>query len=106
MVSSLGQEFIIDLYHGLLTLNEFDFGEGIKLNYQRTKLIQEKILSDREVIFKKISPILIEDIEEKPLLPVDENLIHFNRHFKEIHKRIFKNQIGREPWDELYLKPL
>ncbi len=105
-MSSFDLEFMINLYNGLLELSSFDFGGGIILHHQRTHLIKEKKINSNEVIFKTLSPILIESKDGTPLLPIDGQLDDFNLHFNEIHKRIFKDIRGKEPMEEFYLEPI
>ncbi|WP_028844134.1 CRISPR-associated endoribonuclease Cas6 [Thermodesulfovibrio thiophilus] len=91
LISSIDYEFIINLYNGLIEEKTFNFGNGITLEYNRTSLIREKKIDHDEVIFKTISPILIEDEQEKPVLPFKNNLESFNFHLNAIHDRIFKD---------------
>ncbi len=92
-VSSCDYFFIMALYNGLLTIKKFDFGNGITLELKRVFLLNERQVNNNEVTFKTISPILIENVDEKPLLP-DKNLLEYNRELNVIQDKILKEIRG------------
>lgn len=63
-ISSSDYEFITALYNGLIDFKEknedFRFNDDIKLTFQRVFMLNEKKIISDEVIFKTLSPILIE----------------------------------------------
>ncbi|SFE52443.1 CRISPR-associated endoribonuclease Cas6 [Alteribacillus iranensis] len=67
-VSSLDHEFLLHFHNGLIQIVEFQYKEvcWIKENVQ---LLKEKNISSPSVIFKTLSPLLIEDKKGNPLSP-------------------------------------
>jgi len=94
-ISSNDYQFIANLYNGLLEIKEFDFGNGIALKLNRIFILNERRILTDEVIFKTNSPILIEDIEENPVLPIETSIEYLNGQFNAIHHKIL-NDIRRE----------
>jgi CRISPR-associated endoribonuclease Cas6 len=64
----------------------------MKLN--RIFMLNERRILNNEVIFKTNSPILIEDLEENPVLPIESGIEYFNKQFNAIHHRILKDIRG------------
>lgn len=93
-VSSSEYPFIVCLYNGLLETKSFPFGNDINLKLERVFMLNEaKIIGD-EAIFRTNAPVLIEDKNSKPILPIASDLspiASFNDHFNAIHDRILKN---------------
>jgi CRISPR-associated endoribonuclease Cas6 len=108
-VSSSDYQFILNLYNGLLGIKDFDFKNGIILKLDRVFMLNEKKIIGDEAVFKTNSPILIEDKDGKPVLPIasEQPLIDFfNKQFNAIHSRILKD-IKREGLkQDLELYPL
>lgn len=105
LVSSYDNLFTMLLYNGLLAMKEFDFGNGITLTLKKVFLLNEKQINNSEAIFKTISPILIEDKNEKPLLP-DNNLLEFNNELNIIHDKILNDIRGRGLKTSLEFTPI
>lgn len=93
-ISSHDYQFIVNLYNGLLKIKEFKFGNGIALKLNRIFMLNERRILNDEVIFKTKSPILIEDLKENPILPIDSDIEYFNEQFNAIHHRILKDIRG------------
>lgn len=93
-ISSHDYQFIANLYNGLFEIKEFDFGNGITLKLNRVFMLNERRILNNEVIFKTNSPILIEDLEENPVLPIESGIEYFNEQFNAIHHRILKDIRG------------
>ena len=93
-ISSCDFHFIVNLYNGLLEIKEFKFGNGIALKLNRIFMLNERRILNDEVIFKTNSPILIEDAEENPVLPIEARIEYFNEQFNAIHHRILKDIRG------------
>jgi len=102
-VSSYSPEFILNLYNGLLKLGNFQFNENLILKINKIFMLNEKRINDSEVIYKTMSPILIETIDNKPILPAD---IEFNANFNAIHDRILKDIRGSSLYKELVFTPI
>ena len=64
----------------------------MKLN--RIFMLNERRILNNEVIFKTNSPILIEDLEENPVLPIESGIEYFNEQFNAIQHRILKDIRG------------
>lgn len=104
-LSSSDYEFMIHLYNGLLELKTFRFNSDIIFNLHRVFMLNEKRINNEEVTFKTNAPILIEDKEGKPIIPIDSvtpiepsnfqplalSLKPFNGHFNAIHDRIIRD---------------
>lgn len=109
ILSSSETESLINIYNGLLSLNTFQFNDEIILNIKRFFLMNEKKIDSDTVMFKTLSPILIEDKNDKPVLPicvsnqgamlsgnfVDTDESNFEFHFNAVHDRILKDLRGR-----------
>ncbi len=110
-VSSSNYQFMVNLYNGLLEMKEFKFSDDVSLKLDRVFMLNEKKILGDEAVFKTNSPILIEDKNGKPLLPIDD-LKAFNAHFNAIHDGILQdvraegNKKGQGLQRELELIPL
>jgi len=113
-ISSYDYEFMVNLYNGLLELKDFRFSEDIILRLEKVYMLNERKNSSYEVTFKTNSPILIEDENDKPLLPVgnngnklnDNEMRLFNHHFNAIHDRILKDLRKQGLFREIEFVPL
>ncbi len=118
-ISSIDKEFLIALYNGLLTkrLYPFKMGEGGIAKRKNIILLRERELKENKVIFKTLSPILIEDKNDKPLLPIDlennqplpeesEEFVHFLQEFNYISDSLLKSIRGKGLKIGLKFKPL
>jgi CRISPR-associated endoribonuclease Cas6 len=108
-VSSSDYHFIINLYNGLLEIKDFDFKNGITLKLDRVFMLNEKKIIHEEAVFKTKSPILIEDKDGKPILPIASTLspiASFNEHFNAIHDRILKDVRGHGLYREMEFVPI
>ncbi len=77
--SSPDPEFIFNLYNGLLQTNIFKYHDFV-LRREKVRFIPEKTIRKDNVVFRTLSPILIEDKEGNPLAPNDleyENAINY-----------------------------
>ncbi len=97
-VSSNSYEFIVLLYNGLVECREkgkvFPITDGINLMFDRALPLNERKIREEEVVFKTVSPILIEDKNEKPVIPSPENQAMFMEEFNSIHDRILREIRG------------
>lgn len=107
-ISSSEYQFMVNLYNGLLEIKEFKFNDDIVLKLGRVFMLNEKKITDNEVEFKTNAPILIEDKECKPMLPIDGPLpiAFFNDHFNAIHDRILKDIRGQGLYREMEFIPV
>ena len=97
-ISSSDYEFLINLHNGLLKLKKFDFSyddtmlvnnEKIELLLESSIAINKPDIKSDEMVFKTLSPILIQDEKDKALLTTDEN---FLLHLNQLQNRIFLNK--------------
>lgn len=118
-ISSIDVGFLTALYNGLLNkkLYPFKIGDGIISRRRNIVLLREKNIKENKVIFKTLSPILIEDKNETPLLPINpenneildsesEKFVYFLREFNYITDSIFKGIRGNGIKEMIQFKPL
>jgi CRISPR-associated endoribonuclease Cas6 len=108
-VSSSEYQFMVCLYNGLLEMKFFPFGNGISLNLERVLMLNEKKITSDEVMFKTNAPVLIEDKDSKPILPIASSIspiASFNDHFNAIHERILKDIRGEGLYKEMEFVPV
>jgi CRISPR-associated endoribonuclease Cas6 len=113
-VSSYNPEFLLHLHNGLLKLGSFQFDEKLTLKINKIFMLNENKINDLEIIYKTMSPILIETINSKPILPIDmegnllkeKELSIFNSNFNAIHDRILKDIRGSSLYKELVFTPI
>ncbi|MEZ0337222.1 MAG: CRISPR-associated endoribonuclease Cas6 [Aquificaceae bacterium] len=103
-ISSYDFEFISNLYNGLLKLRRFSLSNGGHIEIERIWTPKEKDIKDNKIIFKTLSPILIEDKDGKPLLPTD--LEAYNREFNIIHDKKLKELRSQGLKDSLLFEPI
>lgn len=72
--SSPSYEFMINLYNGLLKMNNFNY-KNFDLNKVRVNLVKEKSINDRRVTFRTLSPIHIKDKNNRALDIEDKNFV-------------------------------
>jgi CRISPR-associated endoribonuclease Cas6 len=108
-ISSSDYQFMVNMYNGLLEIKEFDFSNDIKLKINRVFMLNEKKISGDEVVFKTNAPILIEDKNGKPVLPIADSLspiAYFNDNFNAIHDRILKDIRGEGLYKDMEFIPV
>jgi len=105
-ISSSEYQFMVCLYNGLLEMKEFKFSDDISLKLDRVFMLNEKKITDDEVVFKTNAPVLIEDKEGKPFLPSVSNLESFNSHFNAIHDRILRDVRGQGFYKDMEFVPV
>ncbi|MFN3406452.1 MAG: CRISPR-associated endoribonuclease Cas6 [Caldimicrobium sp.] len=107
IISSSDYEFLMHLYNGLLKIKSFPFSGEINLVIKKILYPVQREIHESEVILKTLSPILIEDEEEKPVLKGDEFPFEkFNREFNIIHDKKLKDLRGEGLKEELRFEPL
>jgi CRISPR-associated endoribonuclease Cas6 len=103
VVSSPDYFFIIGLYNGLLKIKEFPIDSETNIKLYGKQIMREKEITENEVIFRTLSPILIEDKNEKPVLPWDEK---FYECFNETQSRILKDIRGYGLRSDVIIEPI
>lgn len=95
-------EFGVNLYNGLLMVDEFNYKNYV-LNKIRINLLKEKEIEDNRVRFKTLSPICIKDKNNRFLNLDDKNyLIELNY----IVNEVLKNYRGTGLQKELKFNPV
>lgn len=108
-ISSSDYQFMVNMYNGLLEIKEFDFSNDIKLKLSRVFMLNEKKINGEEAVFKTNSPILIEDKNGKPVLPIADSIspiAYFNDNFNATHDRILKDIRGEGLYKDIEFIPL
>ena len=117
-VSSIDMGFIVDLYNGLLSkrLYPFKVGDGMISQMKNVVLLREKEINENQVFFKTSAPILMEDKNKEPLLPIDEDgnllsssderFVYFLREFNYISDSILKGVRGMGIKEMINFKPI
>jgi CRISPR-associated endoribonuclease Cas6 len=114
VISSCDYNFLVALYNGLLKLKTFNFssdeemlinGEKIEIKLERITNVTKPEIKSSELVFKTLSPIIIEDSNDKPVLHDNEN---FNAILNEIQNKIFshKNLKGEKLSEALEFTPV
>lgn len=90
-VSSSDTEFLLHLYNGLNHIQVFNY-QGSEWRKEKIKMLREKEISSSTVVFKTLSPLLIEDNTGKPLSPQDHRFqeefnYYANLMLQELHGR-------------------
>lgn len=102
-ISSPDYIFMVNLYNGLLKLNEFKYKKKFILNKLRINLIKEKEIHNNEVTFSTLSPIFIQDKNHNALEIKDEN---YERELNYIINETLKNYRGYGLREVLKFKPI
>jgi len=71
-ISSIDPAFLITLYNGLINdkIYPFIYNNSVFINKDKVIFINERKITESQIRFKTLSPILIESKEEKPLIPI------------------------------------
>lgn len=96
-VSSIDNLFIIDLYNGISGIKTFEIAKGYEVSYLRASLLPEQKIDRNEVMFKTLSPILLEKKEwgkDRPLLPIGAELEKFNKRLNDYEDVIKRDLCG------------
>lgn len=100
---------MVCLYNGLLDMKSFQFGNNIYLKLEGVFMLDEKKINADEVMLRTNAPVLIENKEDKPILPIASGLspiASFNEHFNAIHDRILKDIRGQGLYREMEFIPV
>lgn len=90
LVSSPDQEFVLHLYNGMLQQTQYSYRD-FQMQRGAIRPLPEKTIRSDRVLFRTVSPILIEDASGKPLAPDDENYEKEINYFADL---ILKNYRG------------
>ncbi len=101
-ISSPDPEFIINLYNGLLKLDEFQY-KDFTLKKDKIHLLKEKNIFEEEVVFRTLSPIHITDKHKNSLSPYDKA---FDREFNYTLDMILSNYRGEGLVEPVEFKPI
>ncbi|MCF8011640.1 MAG: CRISPR-associated endoribonuclease Cas6 [Clostridiales bacterium] len=95
-VSSPDQEFMFNLYNGLLKSKNFKYRD-ITLKRNGIRPIREKEIYSRSVTFKTMSPILIEDKYGNPVSPYSSDYSKQVNYFADLILQNYRNEGLVEP---------
>lgn len=86
-LSSIDPAFFITIYNGLINNKIYPFShEGTTITKDNVIFLNERRIDKTNIRFKTLSPILIENKEEKPLLPIPgENEGEFKEFKRELN---------------------
>lgn len=102
VISSPDQEFIVNLYNGILRLEEFKY-KGYTVVRKNIRIIKEKVINFPEVVFTTLSPICVKNKQGKYLDLEDPE---FKTELNYLANLILKNYRGVGLKKELSFYPL
>lgn len=82
-ISSPDEEFIVNLYNGMLRIKEFEY-KKFKTLRKNILLIQEKSINGDKVVFKTLSPIYIKNQNNDALSPEDDSYEKYLNYISDI----------------------
>lgn len=74
-ISTSDYKFFLNLYNGLIKINEFSYKDKYKLRKIKIKLINEKNINSEQIVFKTLSPIYMKDKNNNALAPMEEEYV-------------------------------
>lgn len=102
IISSSNHEFMFHFYNGLQQIEQFNY-KGHHWIRRQIKIIQEELIQSERVLFKTLSPILIEGKDGKPVNPSDRNYeVEFNYYANLVVEKI----LGRRMRRQILVKPI
>ena len=114
-ISSSDYRFLIFLFNGLLSMNEFRFsgdsemlvgGKELIWKFKKIFPIRNRPITKSEVKIKTCSPILVEKKEGNRKVPVTVDSPEFSEAFTTLTEKIFKTLHGRAPKQPITLQPI
>lgn len=99
-VSSSDAEFIIHLINGCQRNKSYSY-KTFNINVTRVELMKKKPIHNDAVIFKTLSPVLIEDQDKKPVLASDPD---FETELNVISNNIIQSSLGRPLYRSLVIR--
>lgn len=102
IISSPDLEFSVHVFNGIRQLKHYQIGN---VDWIQSRLIihKEKEIVDRKVIFRTLSPLLIEDKNGKPLSPKDSNFELEMNYYADMQISTFA---GRNLYEPLTFTPI
>ncbi|WP_027416714.1 CRISPR-associated endoribonuclease Cas6 [Aneurinibacillus terranovensis] len=101
-ISSPDIEFCVHCFNGLRKVKEYQVNDEVWLQSQ-IQLLNEHTITNRKVILRTISPILIEDKNGKPLSPTDANYETELNYYANLQVQQFAN---RDLHEQLRFTPI
>ena len=114
-ISSSDYRFLISLFNGLMSMEEFDFsgneemlvgGERLRWKFKKVFPIRNRPITKSEITVKTCSPILVEKKEGNRKVPVTVESQEFSEAFTTLTEKIFKTLHRRAPKQPITLKPI
>ncbi|KAF0994870.1 CRISPR-associated endoribonuclease Cas6 [Geobacillus sp. TFV-3] len=101
-VSSPDHEFLLHLYNGLQQKRAFSYKQ-YQLVKEKIRMLPEKTITDSTVVFRTLSPMLIEDENQKPVSPDTPN---YEEHVNYLSDLILRQYRGKGLSLPLIVRPL
>ncbi|PAQ15682.1 CRISPR-associated endoribonuclease Cas6 [Bacillaceae bacterium SAOS 7] len=101
-VSSSDYQFMMHLHNGMCRIKNFRYLD-FEWQLERIQMLPEKIINSSQVLFKTVSPLLIESKAGKPVFPTDSS---YEREFNYYANLVVKACLGRSLKRPLLVKPL
>lgn len=102
IISSSNHEFMFHLYNGIQKIKEYIYKEHVWIR-GNVRLLNEYSISSEKVLFKTLSPILIESKNGYPIHPTDDN---YEKEFNYYANLVVKNILGRPLKRTIKVNPL
>jgi CRISPR-associated endoribonuclease Cas6 len=102
LINSADYEFLIPLLNGLQSLHTINY-KGYEMERKTIRYLKEREVHTSKIIFRTLSPVLMEDEHQKPLTPNDDN---YNYHLNVIANQMVRVHLGRLLHQEIKLTPI
>ncbi|MCQ5364629.1 CRISPR-associated endoribonuclease Cas6 [Anoxybacillus salavatliensis] len=102
VISSPDYEFLLHLYNGLQSKKRFEY-KGYEFIRRKIVMGNEKKITSSVVIFRTLSPLLIEDEKKIPIAPDDPN---YEKHINYLADTILYEYRGRGLYKPLTVRPI
>lgn len=101
-ISSPDHEFLLHLYNGLQRKQVFSYKQ-YQLVKEKIRMLPEKMVTDSTVVFRTLSPLLVEGENQKPVRPDDPS---YEEHVNYLADLILRQYRGKGLFLPLIVRPL
>ncbi|MGJ7035060.1 CRISPR-associated endoribonuclease Cas6 [Anoxybacillus eryuanensis] len=102
IISSPDYEFLLHVYNGLQSRKKFEY-KGYELIRKKIVTGDEKKITSSTVVFRTLSPLLIEDENKVPIAPDDPN---YEKHINYLADTILCEYRGKGLYKPLEIRPI
>ncbi|AST06689.1 CRISPR-associated endoribonuclease Cas6 [Anoxybacillus flavithermus] len=102
IISSPDYEFLLHVYNGLQSKKRFEY-KGYELIRGKTVMGDEKKITSSTVVFRTLSPLLVEDENKSPIAPDDKN---YEKHINYLADTILYEYRGTGLCRPLTIRPI